>query len=164
MVLESNIFLLLKILEGNPNLQDREAIFVPQISYQGVCYGVFGSKNFRDSAIIFGDERTMGVIQRFSNTTRGWYLLVHQHRNFTRADFVDPYLPYGSAAGFLCEGRSGHRSPHQALDIISHCAITPIPEGECIHIMPLDRVSVRVFVYIFLAQINLNQLMLSYGQ
>ena len=95
----------------------------------------------------------MGVIQKILKYHERWYLLVHQHRNFTRANFVDPYLPYGSAAGFLCEAEADIVHLVRLSDIISHCAITPISEGECIHIMPVDRVSVRLFVNIFLAHL-----------
>ncbi|KJA13951.1 hypothetical protein HYPSUDRAFT_150983 [Hypholoma sublateritium FD-334 SS-4] len=146
--LEGNVFQLLKDLEDDPNLHDREVVFVPQISLGGVCYGVFDSKHYRDSAIIFGNVNKMGVIQKIFKYHEGWYLLVHQHRNFTRANFVDPYLPYGFAAGFLCNAEADIVHLVRLSDIISHCAITPIPEGECIHIMPVDRVSVRLFVNI----------------
>ncbi len=74
-------------------------MFVPQISYRGVCYGIFDSKHYRDSAVIFGDNK-MGVIQKIFKRHEGWYLLIHQHRNFSRVNFVDPIPSLRICGGF----------------------------------------------------------------
>lgn len=86
----------------------------------------------------------MGVIDKIFRYSHSWYLLVHEHPILNRPDFADPYLPYGFAAGFLCEAASEDARVIRLSDIVSHCAVTSIPEVDCIHIMPVERVSLFI--------------------
>lgn len=152
-LLDGNVLDLLKSTEKNPHLLAEEVIYVPQISFRGVCYGIFDSKHYRDSSILFADsdpavKYKMGVIQRIFRYAHNWYLLVDEHPYLDRADFSDPYKLYGTAAGFLCEAAAHVPCVIEASNILSHCVVTSIPEANCNHIMPVDRVSSHLIAWV----------------
>lgn len=141
MMLESDIFSFLRIREHNPNMVNEAVVCVPRISYKGICYGIVGSRHHRDSTIIFSPGNIMGSILKIFCFSGEWYFFVHEHLFLNRPGFEDPYIKHGFAAGFLCESAAATQRVIKMTDIISHCAVTPILEGDCIHVMPVDRVS-----------------------
>lgn len=166
MMLDNDILSFVKARENNPNMNNEAVVYVPRISHKGICYGTLDSRHHGDSAIIFSPEHKMGVIHKIFRLRGEWYLYIYQRTFLNRPDFEDPYIKHGFAAGFLCEP-ARTATPHviRMADIISHCAVTPILEGDCIHVMPVDRVS-EYHINRFLIMTHVcktNQLMLTYG-
>jgi len=130
---------------------------VDRISHHGVCYGIFQSSSYRDSAIIFNAcastdtnsrmEKT-GVITKIfqhPSITTEWYLVVREHCPVQDIDFIDPYLKYGFAAGYLRDKEPTVLHIIALSQIISHVALTPIAEN-LVHVMPVDRVSLHIYL------------------
>ncbi len=155
-LLENEVLELLRYTENDPRLANEPVVYIPQISFKGLCFGTYDSTHYRDSAIIFTDrsesqvpkKERMGFIDKIFRYSHNWYLLVHEHPALNRPNFADPYLPYGFAAGFLCEAGRKDARVISLSNIVSHCAVTPIPEVDCIHIMPVERVSLYLIICI----------------
>lgn len=141
--LDASVLDSLRFCESDGSLLNQEVMYIPQISVGGVCYGIFDSTHFRDSNIMFSlrgcpSNTLMGVISKIFLYGQNWYFLVWCHHVVSHPNFVDPYLQYGFAAGFLCEISADTSHVIRLADVISHCAITQIPDAGCIHIMPVD--------------------------
>lgn len=148
---------------------NNEVLFFQEISYNGVCYGTHSSSHFRNSAILFyphltvrgAEEAKAGVIEVIfehrSGTTAGshisgnHFLVVRQHNPINRSEFDDPYRCFGFAAGFLCEQIPAGTQVISLSQVVSHFVLTPMEEIEAIHVLPIDRVRVIIFI-IFLIQ------------
>ena len=53
---------------------------------------------------------------------------------------ITSYQKYGFAAGFLCEQQASTRHIIELTQIVSHFALTTLPDEDLIHVMPVDRV------------------------
>lgn len=123
---------------------------IDRVSFRGVCYGVFQSSNYRDSAIIFSTgtdavsrtEKTGVITKIFQHPliVNDWYVVVREHCPIRDMDFIDPYPKYGFAVGYLCEKEPTIIHLITLSQIISHVALTRIAEN-LIHVLPVDRVS-----------------------
>ncbi|KAJ3512199.1 hypothetical protein NLJ89_g3658 [Agrocybe chaxingu] len=120
-----------------------------RVSHDGLCYGVCNSPHFRNSSVLFrlkaDDGATVhaGIISQIfchkTGETNGWYLVIQEHIPLQRPGFVDPYRRYGFASGYLCEEEPTATHVIRLSDIISHFALTPMPQAGAIHVMALDQ-------------------------
>jgi len=152
----------LRILKGCAHLSD-QILSVDRVSLRGVCYGTNGSRYYRDSAIIFrlasDPPRNLqfgrvGLVERiFKHVTQTaseatpsitWYLTVKEYSRVNRPNFLDPYLRYGFAAGFLCD--SDHCTTHviELCCVECHYVRTWIPTAQAYHILPMDLVRFHI--------------------
>jgi len=135
-----------------------KALFLEEISHNGVCYGTYNSSHYLNSAILFRQSDSViqaGVIQNifeysFSTSSLGgrvelekkdYFLTLHVYAPINRANFCDPYLPFGFAAGYLCDSQHIGAVVIKLNQVVSHFVLTPIEEIDAIHILPVDRVS-----------------------
>jgi len=70
------------------------------------------------------------------------FLFVHEYLSVQRSrpGFYDPYRKYGFAAGFLCEEQADILHLIDLTQIVSHFALTTLPDEGLIHVLPVDRV------------------------
>jgi len=141
-----------------------EVLFFQEISYNGVCYGTHSSSHFRNSAISFNphltvqgtEETKVGIIEAIFEhnlgstvggpTSGNHFLVVRQHNPINRPDLDDPYRCFGFAAGFLCEQKHFGTLVIGLSQVVSHFVLTPMEEIDAIHVLPIDRVSVIIFL------------------
>lgn len=131
---------------------------IEEVSLRGVRYGAFSSRQFRDSSVIFQfqDRQATGVIEKifgftswgFGTGTQGvdLYVIIQEHLPIASQGEDDPYLAFGHAAGYLCEKTSRRRNLIPLVDIISHFVLTPIPDTQYIHVLPVDKVSILICI------------------
>jgi len=152
--LDNEELALLQNLLPHAVLHEISVSCIDRLSCRGVCYGVFQSSSYRDSAILFyagtdANSRTekTGVITKIfqhPSMVNDWYLTVREHCSVQDVDFIDPYLKYGFAAGYLRERKPTVLHIITLSQIISHVALTTIAEN-LIHVMPVDRVSLHIY-------------------
>ena len=159
---------------GQTNVMN-EVISLEQIAFRGVYYGTVRSRYFRNSAIIFNTgpglspdhERNevddkVGIIDmifEYPSWTQGeavqkMFVFVKEHLPVRRPDFHDPYRKYGFAAGLLCEGEAHTLHLIELQQIVSHFALTTLPDEGLIHAMPVDRVESFQFILLFCLPIS----------
>jgi hypothetical protein len=161
--------LLSKVLTslGQTNIRN-EILSLDRISFRGVYYGTFQSQHYRDSAIIFrvdvadppeGNESAVlaGIIsmiceyecrmQGSQEVFKRLFLFVNEHLSVqkSRPGFHDPYRKYGFAAGFICEEQAEILHLIDLTQIVSHFALTTLPNEKLIHVLPVDRVSFHLY-------------------
>ena len=153
--LDSEELAMLHTLLPNAVLHETDIVScVDRISCHSVCYGIFQSSGYCDCAINFyagtGTNSRMektGVITKIfqhPSIVIDWYLVVREHCSVRDIDFIDPYLKYGFAAGYLCEKEPTVLHIITLSQIISHVALTPIEEN-LVHVMLVDRVSLHIY-------------------
>lgn len=128
-----------------------KVLFLEEISHNGVCYGTYPSSHYKNSAIIFRQPNSdikAGVIQNIfehscSVEEKDYFLTLHIYTPINRANFSDPYRPFGFAAGYLCDSQPIGTVVIKLCQVVSHFVLTPIEEIDAIHILPVDRVSAR---------------------
>lgn len=127
-----------------------EVLSVDAISYRGVTYGTFASRDSRNSTVIFYSQdshakkvKKSGVIDIIFQHESSIYLVVQEHPPMERRDLVDPYRPFGVFAGYLCEAKPSTSHVIELSQVISHFALTELPDS-LIHVMPVDRVSCQI--------------------
>jgi len=159
-LLPPNDFEQLRTLRLNQNLPciSNDIVDVEEISFRGVRYGAFSSRHFRDSSVIFQvqDTHAAGVIEKlFSYTSQTFdtnsggiefYAIIQEHAPISGQGEDDPYLAFGYHAGYLCEKTFRRRHMISVTDVISHFVLTPILDTQYIHVLPVDKVGVLIFL------------------
>ncbi|KII88032.1 hypothetical protein PLICRDRAFT_55048 [Plicaturopsis crispa FD-325 SS-3] len=133
---------------------------VDQISSRGVRYATEGSRASADSSVMFtthpsnaGVEtqragsirsifRVPGPHPAHATLSSDFYVAVEEYTPSSETPgFVDPFLPFGFAAGFLCEPAPRKLSLIFLSQVISHFAKTPLKfsNHSFIHVLPVDR-------------------------
>jgi hypothetical protein len=134
-----------------------KVLFLEEISHNGVCYGTYPSSHYLNSAVLFHQSDSdiqAGVVQNifeysFSTSSLGgqvasekdYFLTLHVYAPVNRADFYDPYRPFGFAAGYLCDSQPIGTVVIKLSQVVSHFVLTPMEEIDAIHVLPVDRVS-----------------------
>ena len=175
LALSPDYFIQLSNMLGHTNITN-EVISLEQIAFQGVYYGTVRSKYFRNSAIIFntgpgfpglspeqnGVDDKVGIIDmifEYPSWTQGeavqkTFVFVKEHLPAQRPGFHDPYRKYGFAAGLLCKGEANTLHLIELQQIVSHFALTTLPDEGLIHVMPVDRVESFQFILSFCLPIS----------
>lgn len=151
------IELLTGFLQGDPSERNTvvlpDVTFLTAISHKNNIYAIWDSQRYRDSAILYqhqGEERA-GVIQK---------IFLHQHRLSSGEETTSKYLllaeygeadieqdhfrRYGHAGGFTCRGPPQIMRLIALENVICHVAVTDVAEEGFIHILPINRVCVKV--------------------
>lgn len=132
-----------------------KVLFLEEISHNGVCYGTYTSSHYLNSAILFrrsDSDIQAGVVQNifeYSSSSldgqvaaeKDYFLTLHVYATINRANFCDPYRPFGFAAGYLCDSQPLETIVVKLDQVVSHFVLTPIEEIDAIHVLPVDRVS-----------------------
>jgi hypothetical protein len=136
-----------------------EVLFLKEISHNGVCYGTYTSSHYRNSAVIFRrglnpspeeeSHNQAGVVQNIFEhscfmdgqpVAKDYFLTLNIHSPINRVGFRDPYLPFGFAAGYICESKPVETVVIKLSQVVSHFVLTPMEEIDAIHVLPVDRV------------------------
>ena len=150
-----------------------EATFFQEISVAGICYS---TSQIRNSSIIFREcdmvtgalaesQTKAGIIESIFQYSHGQnrdaapviaiarpvkeiYLVVKELVPADTSDgFSDPYKRYGFAGGYLCQSEGQVPRVIHISQVMSHFALTKMPNGwgfdheSLIHVLPVDRVS-----------------------
>ncbi len=158
---------MLQVLCGTGSWISPEAIFYKEVSIRGVCYGIHDSTAQRNSYVQFQVSDTEVEAGKIEQIFRCRYSLAGEDledvflslRTVIPIDIEnDPYRRY-NLAGFLARPTGGRLTVIRLSQVNCHCVITTmVSEYEgFIHVLPVDRVSVRTHQCI----LDLNSLLIS---
>lgn len=152
-----------RLFQEHENLSSRplpvsdDVMFYDQIALQGVCYGVAGSRTYRNSAVLFTTDGSIyhntasaGIINAIFSTSnnrqdQNFWLVVSELRPFTSSSTLEynPFHRYGFAGGRLYLTSDPIQRVIHLPSIISHMVLTPMdrePFLQLYHGLAVDRV------------------------